>query len=73
MTDPRKQEIETARQARIAGLVMAVTMLLWLGAQVIGGEMGWQPRFALLVDLAALAAFVWALVVTYRIWRRRRA
>jgi hypothetical protein len=48
-------------------------MVLWLGAQVVGGEMGWPPRFALLVDLMALAAFVWALALTFRIWRKRRA
>ncbi len=73
MTAPDPRQMATAREARMAGIVMAVTMLGWLGAQVVGGEMGWAPRFALLVDLAALAGFVWALVVTYRIWRKRRA
>ena len=52
---------------------MAATMILWMGAQVIGSEMGWAPRFALLIDLAALAGFLWALVTTYQIWRKRRA
>ena len=31
-----------------------------------------QERFVFLFDLAAIAAFVWALVVTYQIWRGRR-
>jgi hypothetical protein len=70
---PGDEQMATARQARLAGLVMAGTMVLWLGAQVVGGEMGWPPRFALLVDLMALAAFVWALALTFRIWRKRRA
>ncbi|MGR3343271.1 MAG: DUF5337 family protein [Paracoccaceae bacterium] len=29
-------------------------------------------RYSLLFDLMALAGFIWALVVTYRIWRGRR-
>ena len=62
-----------AAQARLVALVIAVTMILWLGAQWLGGRLGWETRFAFLFDLAAMAAFVWALVVTYRIWRKRRA
>ena len=62
-----------AAQARLVALVIAVTMILWLGAQWLGGKLGWETRFAFLFDLAAMAAFVWALVVTYRIWRKRRA
>ena len=61
-----------AKQARLVAVVLAVTMLLWMGVQVIGGEMGWQPRFVFLFDFAALAAFLWALVVTYQIWRARQ-
>jgi hypothetical protein len=53
-------------------LVIAGTMLLWMGAQYVGGEMGWPLKYTLLVDLAALAGFIWALVVTYQIWRKRR-
>jgi hypothetical protein len=34
--------------------------------------MGWPIRFVFLFDLAAIAAFFWALVVTYQIWRMRR-
>jgi len=61
-----------AMQARLAAVVMAVTMLAWLGAQWLGGQLGWDPRFVFLFDFAAMAAFFWALVVTWRIWRRRR-
>ena len=48
-------------------------MVLWMAAQAVGGQMGWSPRAALLVDLAALAGFLWALITTYQIWRKRRA
>ena len=68
--DPRDAHL--AGQARLVSIVIAATMVLWVGAQYLGGAMGWQPRFAFLIDLAALAGFVWALVVTYRIWRARR-
>ncbi|MBK6466999.1 MAG: DUF5337 domain-containing protein [Rhodobacter sp.] len=64
--------MQMARKARLVGLVLAGTMALWIGAQVVGDEMGWDTRFAFLFDFAALAAFVWALVVTYQIWRVRR-
>ena len=59
-------------QVRLVAIVIAVTMILWLGAQWMGGKMGWPYRFVFLFDLAALAAFFWALVVTYQIWRKRQ-
>ena len=34
--------------------------------------MGLSPRYAFLFDFAAIAALIWALVVTYQIWRARR-
>ena len=63
---------ETAKQARRAAVVMAGTMILWMGVQVVGGEMGWPAKYTLLVDLTALAGFIWSLAVTYQIWRKRR-
>ena len=72
MNRPDPQDMLVARKARLVGLVLAATMALWIGAQVVGGEMGWDTRFAILFDFAALAAFFWALVVTYQIWRARR-
>jgi hypothetical protein len=47
-------------------------MILWMGAQALGGAMGWEVRYVFLFDFAALAAFLWALVVTYQIWRGRQ-
>ena len=66
------QEMATARQARLAGIVMAAAMALWLGANVLGRELGLPGRYAVLFDLMALGAFIWALAVTFRIWQRRR-
>ncbi|ALG89887.1 MAG: hypothetical protein CL814_02945 [Confluentimicrobium sp.] len=71
---PRGQDTDkdTARQGRIAALVIAGAMLLWMGAQWLGAALGLPARYAFLFDFAALAALFWALVVTYQIWRKRR-
>ncbi len=68
-----REERMLAVQARMAAFVIAGAMLLWMGAQWLGGQMGWQARYVFLFDLAALAAFFWGLVVTYRVWRKRRS
>jgi hypothetical protein len=65
-------EIRQARQARLIAAVLAVTTLVWVGAQWLGGRLGLESRWVFLLDFAALAAFLWALVATYQIWRRRR-
>ncbi len=59
-------------QARLAAFVLGGAMILWMGAQWLGGQMGWDPRYAFLFDLMALAAFVWTMVVTWRLWRQRQ-
>lgn len=61
-----------AQKARLVSLVIAGTMVLWIGAQWIGSKLGIDTRYALLLDLLALAAFVWALIVIYQIWRARQ-
>lgn len=62
----------SARQSRLVALVIAGTMILWMAGQQIGAELGLPLKYTLLLDLAALAGFIWALVVTYQIWRARR-
>jgi hypothetical protein len=69
MTGSGKQQA-LAREARLVAVVLAATVLLWMGAQWLGGRFGWETRFVFLFDLAAIAAFVWSLIVTGRIWRR---
>jgi hypothetical protein len=65
-------DLHLARQARLVAIVLASTMLLWMGVQWLGGQMGWEARYVFLFDFAALGAFLWALIVTYRVWRARR-
>ncbi|MES2540821.1 MAG: DUF5337 domain-containing protein [Pseudomonadota bacterium] len=71
-TRPDPADVQRARQARLVGIVLAVTIVLWMAAQWLGGKLGLEVRFVFLFDLLAIAAFVWALVVTYQIWRGRR-
>ena len=70
MMAPGGRDQRLAREARLVAVVIAATMVLWLGAQWLGGRLGWDTSYVFLFDLAALAAFFWALVVTWRIWRR---
>ncbi|MDP3262800.1 MAG: DUF5337 domain-containing protein [Tabrizicola sp.] len=72
MPSPDPDDMKRAAQARLVAFVIAGTMILWMGAQWLGGELGWETRFVFLFDFAAIAAFVWAMVVTYQIWRGRR-
>ncbi len=72
MAQPDPDQKSTQVQAARIGVVLVVTMGLWLMAQSLGAAMGWDGRIALVFDLAALAAFTWTLVGTYRIWRQRQ-
>jgi predicted tellurium resistance membrane protein TerC len=56
------------RQGRLVALVIAGAMLLWW----LGPKLGLAGRFAILIDLAVLAAFIWAMVVSLRMWRHRQ-
>jgi len=60
-------------QARLASIVVLVTMVGWLLVSWFGGKMGLPVRFAFLADLCALAAFAWAGIVLFRIWRFRQS
>ena len=72
MTISPEEDRALARQARMLSIVIAVTVILWLGGQWLGGKLGLETRFVFLLDLAAIAAFIWALVVGIGIWRKRR-
>jgi hypothetical protein len=72
MMTPSKEDVEIARTGRMVALVIAATILLWLGAQWLGGRIGLDPSFVFLFDLAALAALFWSLVVIWRLWQRQK-
>jgi hypothetical protein len=58
--------------AKLAAIVIVVAMVGWMGATFLGGRFGVAQEYAFLVDLMALAAFVWAIIVCVRIWRARQ-
>lgn len=70
MQDQREQQLE--KKGRVVAIVIAGAMLLWMAVQWIGQAAGLPGRFAILFDLAAIAALIWALVNVYQIWRARR-
>ena len=60
------------RQGRVVGLVVAVTMLIWILAQSLGSYLGLPGRYALLIDFLAMVAFLWAIISGLLMWRSRR-
>ena len=63
---------DMTRKGRHVAMVIAGTMVVWFGTGLLGAAMGWPGRFALLTDLAALAALIYAFVNIYQIWRLRQ-
>ena len=61
-----------AKNGRTVSLVIAGSILLWLGMQWVAVELNISSRYMLLLDLAVMAAMVWSLLVTFQIWRTRR-
>ena len=72
MDERIEREKELARLGRLISIVIAATMLLWMGAQYVGGRVGLPDEYVFLFDLFALAGFLWALIVTFQLWRKRR-
>jgi hypothetical protein len=60
-----------ARKGRIAAVVIAASGLLAILAPWLTAALGLPLRFEFLFYLAAMAGFVWALVVSLQIWRAR--
>ncbi|MCP5074370.1 MAG: DUF5337 domain-containing protein [Rhodobacteraceae bacterium] len=61
--------ITDRKQARIAAIVICSTVVLWLGANWLIVQIGLPTRYGFLLDFTALAAFVWALIVLFWVWR----
>ncbi|MCG6884999.1 MAG: DUF5337 domain-containing protein [Silicimonas sp.] len=72
MNERLEREKQLARLGRVVSIVIAATMILWMGAQWLGGRMGLPDEYVFLFDLFALAGFLWAIFVTFQLWRKRR-
>ena len=59
------------RTGKTAALVVAGAGLLWLVAQWLGGELGVPIRYMVLIDLFAMAAMAWAVIVGVSLWRKQ--
>ena len=69
---PTELDKTLAKRARLVALVIAGTIIAWMGAQWLGGAAGLPARYVFLFDFAAIGALIWALAVTWQIQRRRR-
>lgn len=67
-----QKDISRARQGRSASLVIAGAMVFWMGAQALGANGLITTRFMFLIDLAAMAAMIWAVWVALRLWLSRK-
>lgn len=67
------QELALAAKGRMVSLVIVGTMVLWLLSLWIGPRLGITTRYALLIDLLALAALAWTFIVSWQIKRARKA
>ncbi len=63
---------KAAARSRVVGGVIVGTALIWMVAQFGGARLGVPVRWMVLIDLAALAAMVWAMIVAVGLWRARR-
>lgn len=64
--------IRMARKGRMTALVIVGTALYWVVGLFIGKQMGWSQRDLALIDLTALAGFIFAIVNIFQIWRLRQ-
>ncbi|MBB96223.1 MAG: hypothetical protein CML68_16730 [Rhodobacteraceae bacterium] len=61
-----------SRKGRHVALVIAGAALAWLAIQAVAPAVGLSTRYLLLFDFAALAAFIYAGVNIFQIWRLRQ-
>ena len=70
MAEPKHHGVA---EARLIAVVIAGAMIVWVGVQYVSWQLQWPPKYVFLADLSAGAAFLWAMIATYRLWRKGRA
>ena len=65
-------QTDQGKAGQRVALIVAGTGALWALAILLGNEYGWSLRTRAVFDLAALAAFGFALWQTFRLWRARQ-
>jgi len=69
---PAKRDAAIARAGRRTALLIAAAGLLAIFAPAITSALGLSMRYEMLLYLVSLAAFIWALYQTWRIWQKGR-
>ena len=72
MSDRQREDAYLARQGRVVAVVIALSGLVALLAPWIAARLGVGLRGEMLLYLAAMGGFAWALIVTVGLWRRRK-
>ena len=49
-----KESRREAKQGRVIGLVIAISMVIWILAQSLGPYLGLPGRYAILIDLSLI-------------------
>lgn len=70
MSNPTDQD--AAKTGRTIAIVIALSALLSIFAPSITRLLGFAPRVEILLYLFSLAGFIWSLVVTWKLWQKRR-
>ncbi|GAA6200395.1 DUF5337 domain-containing protein [Aquicoccus sp. SU-CL01552] len=60
------------RKGRLTGVVIAAAALLSLLAPWIVHQLGLSIRYEMLIYFGSIAAFIWAFVNIYQLWRMRQ-
>ncbi len=62
----------TARQGRVIAVTIALAGILAIFAPMLTIILGLEPRYEILFYLISMAAFIWSLVVTWKLWQKTR-
>lgn len=63
---------DTARMGRQVAIVIACAGLLSIFAPQLTRLLGATPRVEMLFYLISIAAFIWSLVVTWKLWQKTK-
>ena len=63
---------QTAREGRIIAIIIALAAVLSIFAPQLVRLFGLAPKYEILFYLISLAAFIWSLVVTWKLWQKTR-
>ncbi|GAA4223730.1 DUF5337 domain-containing protein [Sagittula sp. NFXS13] len=63
---------ELNRRGRKVALTIAGVGLFWIAVTALGQALDWTQSLRALLDLVALAGFIWAIWMIYGLWRARQ-